>query len=92
MAVTESARQAAALRLVAVHGERVITASARMRDVISAAPERTAVPRIVEINPQRSMRTDGGLQTHRRLPRAIAHARDAFAVGAGGVQRHAIGR
>ena len=61
-----------------------------MRDVISAAAERTLVPGVVKIEAQRRVRRDGRLQTYRRLPRAIAHARDTFAVRAGRMQRHAM--
>ena len=56
VAVPEKARQPAALGLVAVHRKRVVAASARMRDVISAAAERTLVPSVVKIKPQRRVR------------------------------------
>src|SRR6266550_9544408 len=80
MAVPEKARQAAALGFVAVHGEPCRIHSAGMRDVIRASAERTFVPSVVEVEPQRGVRTDRRLQAMRRLPRAIAHAGDAFAV------------
>jgi hypothetical protein len=49
LAVPEKARQAAAFGFVAVHGKRVVAASARMRDVIGAAAERTLVPGVIKI-------------------------------------------
>src|SRR5580765_1995595 len=61
-----------------------------MRNVISATAEAALIPNVVEIEPQRRVRADRRLQTIWRLPRAIAHARDAFAVRAGGMQRHAM--
>src|SRR5208282_1712517 len=61
-----------------------------MRDVISAAAQRTLVPGVVKIEPQRRVNPDRGLQTNRRLPRTVAHARHTFAVCAGGMQRHAM--
>src|SRR5882724_1068961 len=90
VAVTKKSGEPPRFGFVAVHGKRVVTASARMRDVISAAAERAFVPSVVKIKAQRRVRFDRGLQTHWRLPRAITHAGDAFAVRAGRVQRHAM--
>src|SRR5471030_1276258 len=90
MAVPEKSGKPPRLGFVAVHGKRVVAASARMRDVIRAAAERTLVPGVVKIEAQRRVGFDCRLQTNRRLPRAIAHAGDAFAVHAGRMQRHAM--
>src|SRR5471030_3324943 len=90
MAVTEKSGEPPRLGFVAVHGKRVVAASAGMRDVIGAAAERTLVPSIIKIEAQWRVRFDCRLQTDRRLPRAIAHARDAFAICAGRMQRHAM--
>ena len=90
MAVPEKSRQTTALGFVTVHREGFRIPAAGMRDVIGATAERTFVPRVVKIEPQRGVDADGRLQTIRRLPRAIAHARDAFAVHAGRMQRHAM--
>src|SRR5438128_7935093 len=58
MAVPEKARQAAALGFVAVHGELCRIHSAGMRDVIRASAERTFVPGVVKIEPQRRVRAN----------------------------------
>src|ERR1019366_917365 len=90
MAVSEKSRQPARLGFIRVNRERVITATARMRDVVGAAAERALVPCVVKIEAQRRVRFDGRLQTDRRLPRAVAPARTAFAVRAGRMQRHTM--
>ena len=90
MAVPEKPREPARLGFVAVHRKFVVAAAAGMRDVISAAAERALVPSVVKIEPQRRVNADGRLQTDRRLPRAVTHAGDAFAVRAGRMQRHAM--
>src|SRR5260370_7097293 len=71
MDVAEKTRETAALGFVAVHGKRVIAAPAGMRDVIRAAAERTLIPGVVKIEPQRRVGADGRFQTHSRLPGPI---------------------
>src|SRR6202142_4799641 len=82
VAMPEKPCQPPALSLIAVHRERVMAESARVRDVIGATPERTLVPGVVKVKPQRRVRRNRRLQAIRRLPRAITHARDAFPVRA----------
>ena len=60
-----------------------------MRDVIGAAAQAAFVPSVVEVEHQRRVDADGGLEAIRRLPRAIADASDGFAIGPGRMQRNA---
>src|SRR5882724_4951536 len=90
VAVTKKSGEPPRFGFVTVHGKRVVTASARMRDVISAAAERAFVPSVVKIKAQRRVRRNRRLQTDGRLPCAITHARDALAVRVGRMQRHAM--
>src|SRR5262245_8597086 len=50
---------AASLGFQRVHGRRREVAAARMRRMVSAATDRTAVPRIDDIERQRHVRPDG---------------------------------
>src|SRR5262245_5627120 len=89
MSMNEKAGQASALRLVGIDRESVVTASARMRHMIRAAPQRTLVPSVVKIKDQRRMDANRWLQTLRRLPSPITDSRNTFTVGARRMQRHA---
>ena len=61
-----------------------------MGDVIGAAAQRAAAPAVVNVEHQRRMDADRGMQGIRRRPRAIAHARHVFAGVARRMQRQAI--
>ena len=76
-------------RLVGIHREGLVVASAGMRHVIDAAAERAPAPGIEDVEGQRRMHVDGRVQGGRQLPGLEAHAGDELARPAGGGQRHA---
>ena len=82
MAVGHEARQPAALGFVGVDGERLVIASARVGHVVGASTERPAVPGIHQIEDERRMHADGGLQTLGRLPGPVADPAHLIARGA----------
>src|SRR5258705_4243044 len=86
VAEREEAPPPPALRLVAVHRERVVAPSARMRHVVAAAAERAVHPGVDDVERQRRVDGNGGVQRGRRLPGAVAHARDELAAPARQVQ------
>src|SRR5258706_7381720 len=72
-------REAPALGFVRVHGEALEAEAARMRDMIGAAGHGAPGPAIVQVERQRRVDRDRGLQARRRLPRAVAYAADVLA-------------
>ncbi len=82
------ARELAALGLVGVDRHRRPVAAAGARDEILAAAERPSGPRVVNVKGQRRIHANGRVQRLRRLPRAVADARDELARRAGRVHRH----
>ena len=58
-----------------------------VRHVVRAAAHGPARPRVDDIEGQRRVHPDGGVQARWRLPRAVADAGHALAVGPGGAQR-----
>src|SRR5688572_22962049 len=89
VALHEEARPTAAFGLVGVDGEGGVAESARMCDVIGAAAQAALVPGVIEVEGQRRMDADRGLEAVGRLPGAVADAGDAFPVRAGRVQGEA---
>ncbi len=81
-------REPAALRFVRVDRKGLEAAPARMGDVIGAAAKRALVPRVDEIEDQRGVHRDGGVQAARRLPCAVADAGHELAGRARRVQRN----
>src|SRR5262249_40625984 len=80
--------ETAGLRLIGVDREGLVVAAARMRDVIDAAAERTAVPGVINVEGERRMHPDGRLQSRRQVPRLEADARGIFTGAAGRRHRH----
>src|SRR5262245_37024059 len=88
MSKPEEPRGAARLRLVTVHREYIVTPAARVSHMVSAAAERTAQPCIDQIDHQRRMHRNGGMQAIGGLPGPEANAGHILAGGAGGMQRN----
>ena len=86
MAEIGKAGDSAAFGFIGVDGKALVIAAARVRDVIGAAADGAALPGIHDIEDQRRMDADGGVQARRRLPGAIADAGDELAIGSGGMQ------
>src|SRR3974390_412703 len=80
--------KAAGLCLVGIHREDFVIATARMRDVIHAPAQRLAVPAVIEVERQRSLRGDGRLQRGSEAPSLEADAGDKFTAAPGGNERH----
>src|SRR4051794_39307883 len=55
--------------------------------MISAATDGTGVPTIDNVEDERGVNADGGVQTLRRLPGAESNASDVFAMNTRGVKR-----
>src|SRR6266536_2120673 len=72
----EVAGEPAAFGFVGIDGERLEMPSARVRHVIDAAAEGTAVPTVHDVEDERRMDGDGGMQALRRLPGAKADPGD----------------
>src|SRR5215469_1670899 len=83
MAEILEARQAPRLRFKRVDRQSLVVASARMGNVIDAAPERAAAPAIENVEGERGVDVDGRMQRRRQLPRLETHAGDVFAGPAG---------
>lgn len=82
----EEARQTAALGLVGIDREGLAISTAGMSDVISATAEAAEIPFIKQIERERHMNADGGLQATGWLPSAITNGGDVLANGARVVQ------
>src|SRR3974390_2430359 len=80
--------KAAGLCLVGIHREDFIIATARMRDVIDATAQRLAVPAVIDVERQRSLRGDGRLQRGSEAPGLEADAGDKFTAAPGGTHLH----
>ena len=72
---------------LALTGNRSVVAPTRMRDVIGASAQGAPAPQIDEIEHQRGVHADGGMQRGRQLPGPVTHAGNVFAVHAGGSKR-----
>ena len=72
MAESTEAREAATFRFLGVDRYLFVRSSAGMRDVIHASADRARRPRVHDIEDQRCVNRDVGMQAGRRLPRAIA--------------------
>ena len=81
--------ETAGLRFHRVDRKRLVAQSAGMGDVVGAAAERPIVPGVEQIEHQRRIDGNCGVQATRRLPGAIAHAGDKFAERGGRRQWHA---
>ncbi len=66
MSMALEARKPPGLGFVGIDREGLVVAAARMGDMIDAAAERTAVPSIVDVERQRRLNVDGGLQRRRQ--------------------------
>ena len=75
--------------LVGIDRHAVVVAAAGMGDVVCAATDRPAVPGIVDVEDERRVDADGGMQRIGRLPGAISHAGNIFSGGSRGTQRQA---
>src|SRR5258708_36570437 len=89
VADAHEAGETAAFRLVGVDGEGLGVEAARVRHVVLAAAQRAVYPGVDEIEHQRGMHADGGMQRGRRLPGAVAHARDVLSDVSGRGKRNA---
>src|SRR6516165_12398564 len=69
MAEIFEARQAPRLRFIRVDRQGLVVASARMGNVVEAAPERAAAPAIENVEGERGVDVDGRMQRRRQLPR-----------------------
>src|SRR5579862_4026829 len=76
-------------RLIGVHRKRFRSPAAGMNRVISTPAHGSSRPGVDNVEHQRSLHRNGGVQTGWRLPRAIAHAGHPLAVLACELQRHA---
>ena len=64
-----------------------VCAAAGMHHVVGRSGDRTLVPAIVQVEAQRGMHADGGVQARRRLPGAVAHAAHVLAARPGRSER-----
>ena len=88
--MTEEAGEASGFGFVTVDGEDIVAAATGVGDVISAATEGAAIPGIYEVEDQRSMDANCGMQTFGWLPGAIADASDELTIDAGGMEWEAM--
>ena len=65
--------------LVVVDRHGIVVAPARVRDLIDAAAQRAVVPRVVDVERQRSMRLHHRMQTLGRGPGLVANTADSLA-------------
>src|SRR5258705_5584827 len=65
--------------LIGINREGFVVAATRMRDVVDAAAQRAAVPPVVDVEGQRRLHVDGGLQGRLQRPRLETHTRNIFA-------------
>lgn len=79
--VTEKPGKATALRLEAVHRERVIAAPPGVGYVIDASTERAVAPGVDEVEDERSVNSDGGMEALGWLPRPVADRGYVFTLG-----------
>lgn len=77
-------RPSAALALT----EILVAAPARMHHVVGATADHHAVPGVDQVEHQRRLHADGGVQSRGRLPGPVAHPGDVFALAPGIAQRH----
>ena len=80
-------RTAAGLGLEAVGRKGLVREPAGVRDVIRASRNRALAPTIDDIEHQRYVNTDGGVQRRGWFPGAITNPGDELAVGARGMKR-----
>src|SRR6478735_5458035 len=85
----EEARQAPRFRFIGIDREGHIIPAAGMRHMVTRAAQRTAHPAVHEVESQRCMHADGGMQCRGQRPGPIAHASHIPAHRAGGMQWHA---
>ena len=88
MAVIPESRQASGLGLAGVDREHGVTASAGMDHMVGATPDRPPFPGIYDIKNQRRVDRDRWMESRRRLPGTIAHARGIFPGYAGRIERN----
>ena len=79
--VTEKPGKATALRLEAVHRERVIAAPPGVGYVIDASTERAVAPGVDEVEDERSVNSDGRMEALGWLPRPVADRGYVFTLG-----------
>jgi hypothetical protein len=72
--------EAPALRCDGVHGSVVDPAATGMYYVVRATGEAALRPLVVDVDVQRRVDADGGMQARRRLPRPEANASDELPV------------
>ncbi len=84
------AGEPAALGLELVDRQLLVVAPGRVHDVVGAAAQRTPGPAVDQVELERRVDADGGMQAGRRLPGAEADAGDPFAAGAGRLQRQGV--
>ncbi len=73
--------------LVGIHGENVVAAPARMLDVVGASGDRPPVPSVDDVESEGGLDLDHWMQAVGRLPCAVAHTRDVFALSPGVAER-----
>ncbi|MCY1214496.1 hypothetical protein D9M72_263100 [compost metagenome] len=78
---------ATALGLVGVDREGVVVATARVGDEVLAAAQRALHPGVDEVEGQRCVGRNAGVQRRRRVPGLVAHAGHELAGDARGLQR-----
>src|ERR1700720_2082050 len=83
MAEILEARQAPRLRFIRVDRQGLVVASARMGNVVDAAPQRAPTPAIENVEGERGVDVDGRMQRRRHLPGLETYAGDVFAGPAG---------
>src|SRR5262249_47532715 len=82
MAEGLEAREPPRLGLQRIDRKGLMRPAARMRHMIAAAADGAPGPAVDQVEDERRMRRDGGLQALRRLPGAEAHARYRLAMRA----------
>jgi len=65
-------------RFVAVDGENIIAPAAGMGDMIGATSDGAAVPGVDDVESDRGVDADGGMEGRGRLPGPVANAADKF--------------
>src|SRR4029079_3557483 len=82
------ARHPAPLRFQAIAWKRLVGEPPGVRHMVRASGDRAVVPAIEEIEDQRRVYPNGGVERRGRLPGAVANTSDQLTVGPGGVERH----
>jgi hypothetical protein len=90
MAKREEAGEAAGLGFITIHGQGGIAETAGVGDMILTAAEGPLIPGVHQIERQRSLHGDGGMQGFGGSPGAETHRGHVFARGTGGVQRDGV--